>query len=367
MRKIKHLSIAAAAFILSIQFCFSGITVYASGTVLKEGMRSEEVTGLQRDLKKLGYFETNPTGYYGGITGSAVRRLQKKYGLTVDGVTGSKTLALIDRLLSSSSSRSSVRQAVNVPSGTILKKGMSGSAVSSLQSNLKKFGFFTADVTGYYGSITVSAVKSFQKKYNLSADGIAGSKTLTQINKLLTAKSTNVSRSGSSVRTTAGQEGGYLAPWFDVASKVFSIGSVATVYDIDTGLTFRIKRAYGYNHADSETLTAEDTKIMKKIFGGEWSWSRRAVIINVDGRKMAASIAGMPHAGNDSYPANTYVSSRSGGYSGGTNLDTVKNNGMDGHFDVHFSGSRTHGTNRVDEAHQSMVKKAANWAKENNF
>jgi len=44
----------------------------------------------------------------------------------------------------------------------------------------------------------------------------------------------------------------------------------------------------------------------------------------VNGRKMAASMAGMPHAGVDSAPANTYVKSRSGGYGAGDNLDSVK-------------------------------------------
>jgi len=38
---------------------------------------------------------------------------------------------------------------------------------------------------------------------------------------------------------------------------------------------------------------------------------------------------------------------------------------MSGHFDVHFYGSKTHGTNKVDSAHQSAVKKAAKWAAEN--
>ena len=36
---------------------------------------------------------------------------------------------------------------------------------------------------------------------------------------------------------------------------------------------------------------------MKSIYGGDWSWERRPVIITVNGRKLAASMAGMPHAG----------------------------------------------------------------------
>jgi len=38
---------------------------------------------------------------------------------------------------------------------------------------------------------------------------------------------------------------------------------------------------------------------------------------------------------------------------------------MDGHFDIHFLGSKTHGTNKVDSNHQNAVKKAADWANAN--
>ncbi|MPN47989.1 hypothetical protein SDC9_195593 [bioreactor metagenome] len=98
---------------------------------------------------------------------------------------------------------------------------------------------------------------------------------------------------------------------------------------------------------------------MKEVWGGNWNWARRAVIVETDGRKIAASISGMPHAGLDSKPANVTVSGRSEGYGKGVNLDTIKGNGQDGHFDVHFLNSRTHGTNRVNAAHQQMVKVAA--------
>jgi hypothetical protein len=147
--------------------------------------------------------------------------------------------------------------------------------------------------------------------------------------------------------------------WWTEANKVFARGSVAKVIDVRTGKSFNIKRTYGGNHADCETLTKEDTKIMKEIWGGSFNWSRRPVIIEINGRYLAASMAGMPHAGLDSKPVNSIVSSRSGGFGRGTNLDTVKNNNMDGHFDVHFKNSRTHGSNRVDPAHQNAIKEAA--------
>ena len=41
----------------------------------------------------------------------------------------------------------------------------------------------------------------------------------------------------------------------------------------------------------------------------------------------------------------------------------ITNNNFDGHFCIHFYNSRTHGTNRVDEAHQNCVARAmsASW------
>lgn len=38
--------------------------------------------------------------------------------------------------------------------------------------------------------------------------------------------------------------------------------------------------------------------------------------------------------------------------------DTISDNDFDGHFCIHFTGSKTHGTQRVDEDHQSCVQTA---------
>ena len=37
---------------------------------------------------------------------------------------------------------------------------------------------------------------------------------------------------------------------------------------------------------------------------------------------------------------------------------SIKNNHFDGHFCIHFSGSMTHGSKKVDSAHQNAVKRA---------
>ena len=76
----------------------------------------------------------------------------------------------------------------------------------------------------------------------------------------------------------------------------FNKYSSATVMDLDTGLQFNVQRRGGTYHADVQPLTAEDTATMKAIYNGKWSWKRRAVIVELEnGRKIAASMNGMPH------------------------------------------------------------------------
>lgn len=67
----------------------------------------------------------------------------------------------------------------NMESYDVLSKvGSSGSEVSSIQQALKDRGYFKTNVTGYYGTITANAVKSFQRDNGLTVDGIAGPQTL---------------------------------------------------------------------------------------------------------------------------------------------------------------------------------------------
>ncbi|MGI6029867.1 MAG: spore cortex-lytic enzyme [Candidatus Heteroscillospira sp.] len=58
------------------------------------------------------------------------------------------------------------------------KRGSSGQTVKTIQQKLKTWGYYTGAVDGIYGSGTEKAVKAFQAKNGLTADGKAGPKTL---------------------------------------------------------------------------------------------------------------------------------------------------------------------------------------------
>ncbi len=61
---------------------------------------------------------------------------------------------------------------------TLSRLGSRGDEVRRIQSKLKELGFYKGTVDGIYGTGTQSAVRSFQKSCGITADGIAGPKTL---------------------------------------------------------------------------------------------------------------------------------------------------------------------------------------------
>lgn len=66
----------------------------------------------------------------------------------------------------------------NQVSYAVSRYGSSGSEVRTIQTKLKNWGYYSGSVDGVYGSKTLAAVKKFQKKNGLTADGIAGTETL---------------------------------------------------------------------------------------------------------------------------------------------------------------------------------------------
>ena len=81
----------------------------------------------------------------------------------------------------------------------VVKVGSRGETVRTIQTKLKRWGYYTGSVDGIYGAKTKSAVQYFQRRNGLTADGIVGSAT---------AKAMGVTLSGtssSSGTTTSGK------------------------------------------------------------------------------------------------------------------------------------------------------------------
>ena len=77
------------------------------------------------------------------------------------------------------------------------KYGSRGDEVKQIQTKLKRWGYYNGNVDGIYGSQTLAAVKSFQRKNGLTVDGIAGPKTLKAMGIMKSSNNSSASNSGS--------------------------------------------------------------------------------------------------------------------------------------------------------------------------
>ena len=159
-----------------------------SYTTLKAGMSGDAVKLMQQKLKDLGYYGGAVTGSFGNVTWEAVRAFQRANGLTADGVAGQKTLEKLYATVSNGTQDSAASGSGSANTGAAsdttadttltLKVGMSGDAVKQMQQKLKDLGYYTGSVTGSFGNVTWEGVRKFQKANGLTADGVAGPKTL---------------------------------------------------------------------------------------------------------------------------------------------------------------------------------------------
>ena len=83
------------------------------------------------------------------------------------------------------------------------KYGSRGSEVRTIQDKLKRWGYYTGNVDGIYGSLTVAAVKRFQQKNGLKVDGIAGTQTLNALGIMQSSSSGSSSSNSSNVNLMA--------------------------------------------------------------------------------------------------------------------------------------------------------------------
>lgn len=315
----------------------------------KPGYSGNDVKKLQQALNLLGYYDGNIDGNYGASTENAVKKFQKKRGMNADGLAGSSTIKILfgkapkqNKSLTSKEEKpsgqdpamngiNSVKDIGDIPKTS--KPGNYSKDVKMLQQALTVLGYYDDVIDSKYGESTKQAVQRFQKKRGMNADGIAGAATI----RLIFGSSPKNSTTAKIDKTRYKTE---MLDWFTSNAGNLKIPrkAVFEVKDCKTGLVFKAKRWAGVNHIDAEPLTADDAKIMTRIYGGH-SWTRRSVLVKYNGHVYAGSMNNMPHGSQ-----------------------TIKGNGYDGHFCIHTLNSKTHGSKKVDHEHQNMVHKAVKYS-----
>ena len=315
----------------------------SASSTLRYGVKSEAVRQMQQDLKDLGYYTGSVTGNYGKLTEEAVYNFQRSNNLSADGIAGTKTLNKIASKMSGSSGSSS-ESSSNSSSGSsssssllntsaTLMKNSSGDEVRKLQKILASLGYYSGNQTGNFGDKTRDAVVAFQKKMGLTADGVAGKRTLTAINAQY--------KKGTSSGSSSNNSSDVLYENFYNWRRDYSNGEYCTVYDPATGYSWTLRIMTKDAHMDAEPATAEDTAIMNKAFGGQVTWTPKPVWVTfADGKTFIGSTHNVPHT-----PYH------------------LKDNNFDGHLCVHFpiSMEKANEIGPYATSHQETINEA--WEK----
>ena len=126
-----------------------------------------EIAALQVGLRNRGLYAGTVDGVLGGRTVSAVKRLQRRAGLSADGVPGVRTRAALGHY------------GRRAPLGRrTLVAGMRGWDVAALQFALAWHGFPSGNFDGFFGPATQKALRKFQRWSGVAPDGQAGAGVL---------------------------------------------------------------------------------------------------------------------------------------------------------------------------------------------
>jgi LysM repeat protein len=127
-----------------------------------------QIAGLQVALRAWGYYNGPVDGVAGPLTAGGLHAFQKRMGLP-RGVADARTrgkLGPLGRPLFGS---------------RLLERGCFGWDVSVLQFVLWRAGLYNGALDGYLDATTERALRTFQRRAHLTADGVAGHATLTSL------------------------------------------------------------------------------------------------------------------------------------------------------------------------------------------
>ena len=153
------------------------------------GMKNKDVEALQKILNLEGVYPENiVSGYFGSLTKKAAIAFQKKYNISpAAGYVGALTRAKLNSFYGLGVGSVPV---LSAPTGNLagpFSIGMRSEQVKLFQTILAKNKeiYPEGKITGYYGDLTVQAVKRFQIKYGVEQTGIAGPITRSKIMEIL--------------------------------------------------------------------------------------------------------------------------------------------------------------------------------------
>ena len=243
------------------------------GSPLRQGSTGAAVFTLQRQLNRitkdypfLGLLTVD--GIFGRKMTETVKKFQKQFNLTADGVVGRSTWYKISYIYVSVKDLAELTSEGETFSGTlpdsswnfgssVLKQGSTGSEVEQMQfwlSTLAQYESSIPSVTvdGVYGSGTAAAVRAFQRLYGLTVDGIVGLTTWTelydQFRSIQSDNGTPNAYPGTPLREgSSGQNVRLVQFWLKIARTVYtSLANVTVDGKFGAGTAAAVQRFQRY-------------------------------------------------------------------------------------------------------------------------
>ncbi|MEO1400803.1 MAG: peptidoglycan-binding protein [Cyanobacteria bacterium J06635_1] len=165
----------------------------ASRPTLRLGSVGESVSELQSMLSLMGYYSGAIDGFYREQTQTAVVNFQADANIVNDGIVGPTTWQKLfpppdglpvatlpvepETEANPPAEEVAASEEPDPVALPVLRQGMSGPAVTRLQTRLQALGFYEGPIDGSFGPQTEIAVQGVQARNQLEADGIVGPAT----------------------------------------------------------------------------------------------------------------------------------------------------------------------------------------------
>lgn len=254
------------------------------GSPIRQGDRGANVFTLQRQLNRITkdypfFGLLNVDGIFGPAMTETVKKFQKQFSLTADGVVGRQTWYKISYIyvsvkdlaeLTSEGETSTGTLSDGTWSGTTLRVGSTGSSVEQLQYWLNVLAQYystipSVTVDGVFGSGTQAAVRAFQQRFGLTVDGIVGQATwnaiYAQYSSIQSDNGTPNAYPGTPLREGDRGANVKLAQfWLKIARTTYSSLSNLTVDGIfGPGTTTAVQRFQSYFGLTSDGVIGRNT------------------------------------------------------------------------------------------------------------
>ena len=246
-------------------------------STVRSGSSGDDAKLVQSRLKELGYYTGKVDGKFGSGSVKALKEFQETNGLEADGVAGQSTYNVLFSVTAlkvgttPTPTPSPTPKPTATPSPTptptpltednvvLIKLGVTGDAVSSLQTRLTQLGYYDANVDGTCKADDVAAIKAFQEKNGLKVDGVAGYDTQSKMYSVTAVMYSGAIAGGTVDTYTTLRKGATGAEVISLQTRLIELGYLSGAAD----------GKYGVATAEAVTLFQKNNGLLRDGIAGK--------------------------------------------------------------------------------------------------